>query len=270
MIKQNIIRSSIFLALLSCISFSVFASEDGMHLFGISEEGQILVGNDSQSAGASSQGIRQGGVRGIRQGGVRGIRQGGVRGIRQGGVRGIRQGGVRGIRQGGVRGIRQGGVRSTGDLDFSSNPIPLIAIGPLQTSQDDRLVVMGQDILTDYQTIVIDSLTGDEITLESIAPGSLLLVAGDTMGPGEQIATVVSVLKADYVPGSDSVYLRANLSAADNMVARATSGNTSIDYSQTLFDSELAALGGNEIIEFFGTTGATWNEIEASAGTVLQ
>ena len=238
MIKQNIIRSSIFLALLSCISFSVFASEDGMHLFGISEEGQILVGNDSQSAGASSQGIRQGGVRGIRQGGV--------------------------------RGIRQGGVRSTGDLDFSSNPIPLIAIGPLQTSQDDRLVVMGQDILTDYQTIVIDSLTGDEITLESIAPGSLLLVAGDTMGPGEQIATVVSVLKADYVPGSDSVYLRANLSAADNMVARATSGNTSIDYSQTLFDSELAALGGNEIIEFFGTTGATWNEIEASAGTVLQ
>jgi hypothetical protein len=270
MIRIKIAKSTILLALLSCVSFSVFASEDGMHFFGISEEGQVLVGKDSQSAGASSQGIRQGGVRGIRQGGVRGIRQGGVRGIRQGGVRGIRQGGVRGIRQGGVRGIRQGGVRGTSELDFSNNPIPLIAIGPLQKAEDDSLVVLGQSILTDDETIFIDAVTGDEIIFENIELGSFLLIAGDTMGPGQQIATVVSVLKSDYVPGSDSIYIRASLSGADNLIARATSGKTSIDYSQSLFDSELTALTGNETIEFFGTTGSAWSEIQASSGTVLQ
>ena len=202
--------------------------------------------------GSGVRGIRGSGVRGIRGSGVRGIRGSGVRGIRGSGVRGIRGSGVRGIRGSGVRGIRGSGLRAN-EGDALNPDLQLLAIGAASVNAENgALSVIGQQIVLDDVTEVINLATGGG----TLPNGARVAVSGELMDAGQILATEIVVLSDEFVHGADSVYLKTIVESADSATANAQSGATSIDYSAALGSSATFNPTQGDVAEFAGITSA--------------
>jgi hypothetical protein len=291
--------------LASCVSFSVASAEDnsGALLLGVASNGDLLVSNSgSESASsiqnleiAASQGIRGSGIRGIRGSGIRadedaasqGIRGSGIRGIRGSGIRGIRGSGIRGIRGSGIRadedaasqGIRGSGVRagdgsSIGARDSGAG-VPLLAVGPITSMDEEAIGILGSDFGVDQNTqLVFVSSTGaiDTVSYQSglakLSESQYVAVGGLKTSVNTWVSTIVVVTPSNYLEGSTPVYMRGSVTESDPSVAVATVNNTQADYSNSLSSFDGSGVIHGAIVELTGL--AYGNSLFASQANVVQ
>ena len=230
------------------------------------------------------RGISASGLRGISASGLRGISASGLRGISASGLRGISASGLRGISASGLRGISASGLRAESTtnehLAFQFEEIPLVAIGAIANTaaKEGFVTVLGQEVVIDSHTltIAVDDETGlptKSIGLDGIRQvqdGDYVVVAGELIEPGRQLATIIIKIPMRFEANDSIVYLRSKFSKDSAKEGNGYAGNSSVDFSGTLYNPTLATTSSDDAIEYFGfTTSDKPNRLIATFGDVV-
>ncbi len=129
----------------------------------------------------------------------------------------------------------------------SIDDLPLVAIGPV-SYKDSRLTVNGQAIIRDGET-TIEAEDGSPHA--RLRQGDYVAVTGDLMEPGRALATAIVVLDEEYVEGASPTYLRAIIESTSSSGV-AYSAGSQVDFTPSLFQTELANIAQGDIAEFIG------------------
>jgi len=134
-----------------------------------------------------------------------------------------------------------------------TDDIPLLAIGPITAIDREKgtVTVNGQSFTTDSQTGIYLQPTNLGDT-DNLLEQDYVAIYGEIMDPGFSLATVISELPEEYVPGSSEVYLQLALDSNDSTKAIAASGQTVIDYSAALAKNDLVGTMPGDVVEFYG------------------
>jgi hypothetical protein len=252
------------------------------HLRGITASGLRGI-NASGLRGINASGLRgitASGLRGINASGLRGITASGLRGITASGLRGITASGLRGITASGLRGITASGLRKVNKHSAIAvfEEIPLVAVGPLtyRTDGGNSINVLGQNVIFDEQTAVIsfDSDKSFPVVAEGkdafklLAADDYIAVAGEIIGPGEHLGTVIIKLPERYSDGISLAYARSMAADVNYVIGLAKSGTTEIDFTGALYDSQFMPASNGSVVEYFGFT-TSHTRLIAAYGKVI-
>ena len=219
-------------------------------------------------------------ILGMSESHLNGITASGLRGITASGLHGITASGLHGITASGLHGITASGLRNgtTQAPIVVFEEIPLIALGRLTERSDGEasINVLGQDVIFDDQTAVI-SFDANE-PLPTVAEGKdaikllnvddYIAVAGEIMGPAKYLGTVIVKLPKQYLDGISLAYVRNLTAEIKADVGIAQSGSTEIDYTGSLYNSELVSTSSGSVAEYFGFT-ATKKKMIAAYGHII-
>jgi hypothetical protein len=259
--------------LASCVSFSVASAEDnsGALLLGVASNGDLLVSNSGSESASSIQNLEIAASQGIRGSGIRGIRGSGIRGIRGSGIRADEDAASQGIRGSGVR---AGDGSSIGARDSGAG-VPLLAVGPITSMDEEAIGILGSDFGVDQNTqLVFVSSTGaiDTVSYQSglakLSESQYVAVGGLKTSVNTWVSTIVVVTPSNYLEGSTPVYMRGSVTESDPSVAVATVNNTQADYSNSLSSFDGSGVIHGAIVELTGL--AYGNSLFASQANVVQ
>ena len=195
-------------------------------------------------------------------------------------ILGMSEGHLRGITASGLRGITASGLRKVNNQSAIAvfEEIPLVALGPLtyRTDGANSINVLGQNVIFDGQTAVIsfDSNKSFPVVAEGkdafklLATDDYIAVAGEVIGPGEHLGTIIIKLPERYSDGISLAYARSMAANVNYVIGVAKSGTTEIDFTGALYDSQFMPASNGSVVEYFGFT-ASHTRLIAAYGKVI-